>query len=213
MSLAWQAELLLPQSGNKFCIFLQDMFYTSVLYHWGWLGSRAGWAPSSSPNAKDLCKKATRDRRQLPHSWHSASRAKRQSDLLGPLFIAFSSYLKLPFCYWEQQQQTSRSMTGNTEKGPEDRNLEALWFSLFCHPEMAFDWSCLRTASCSHVNSKFNHLQQQDSHRTNPGQCMRQCFSSVFPSGPMTREGMSKQEKNGRWKLKWRQRSFSANFK
>lgn len=33
MSLAWQAELLLPQSGNKFCIFLQDMFYTSVLYH------------------------------------------------------------------------------------------------------------------------------------------------------------------------------------
>lgn len=29
----WQAELLLPRSGNELCIFLQDLVHSSILFH------------------------------------------------------------------------------------------------------------------------------------------------------------------------------------
>lgn len=85
----WQAELLLPRSGKELCIFLQDLFHNSILCHWGWLGSRAGYAPSA--NAEDLCRKAVQDGRpprQLSSSAVDLLARLRQSDTLALLFIA-----------------------------------------------------------------------------------------------------------------------------
>lgn len=140
------------------------------------------------------------------HSWHSASRAERKNDPLAPLFIAFPSYLKLPFCYWEQQQQPTRSVTGNMGEAPEDGNFRgALIFS----PLSPWNGIWLKLlANCWLLSCQFQ-IQPSASARQSQEKpwsvLMRQCFSSVLPSSSVTGEGMSKQQRNRRWKLKSRQ--------
>lgn len=85
----WQVELLLPQPGTKFCLFLQDMFCTSVS-----VSLRRGLHHllQALKRHTDLCKKATQE------GWPNKAAAillvgLRTKATCTPLFTAFLSYL------------------------------------------------------------------------------------------------------------------------